>query len=715
MWEVTDSPIQAIVLKVHSLCNLACDHCYVYEHADQSWRSRPVQISGETLKRVAQRLAEYAANEKLDSVAVILHGGEPLLVGPTRLRHICAELTRVLSPVTTPDLRIHTNGVRLSREHLDVFREFGVRVGISLDGGRAANDRHRLDRKGRSSHDRVLRAVELLRLPEYRHLFLGLLCTVDVANDPVAVHDALTALDPPRIDYLLPHSTWENPPPGHGEGNPYADWLLKVFDRWEEQSRPMPVRTFASVLSTLRGGPSLTEAMGLAPSDLAVVETDGTFEQADSLKTAYDGAAATGYDVFHNGFEEFLEHPGVRARRLGLDGVSETCRRCPVVETCGGGLYAHRYSAGRGFDNPSVFCTDLRAFVEGVADRITEHALVPATTDRGELRLAHVELNRTLLARVNTTLAGHPDWDAAWRLLVRLDSDDTTGAYVDTILAHPYLRTALHRSLDGTADLPRLMAATTAAAVLAGVETTLVWQQPGAEVHLPTLGTVRLPGPGRPRFTVTSDGFQVSDGPSDMPARWRPLSTLDLTGRPRLLIDDADPHRDCCPAPVTAPLSPGDLTLFRERLRSAYELLDASAPGPPEGGRHSPHHHHHPARGRRRTTARHTRARRTGCGRRRRPGGSRPRTAPAGTEVEAHRPAGGRGPGRGGQRGRPAARRGERGDRQGGRRLPRPAPCRGTGAGPHRPRPARHLPRPSAHRERHPHGRRTAQGMGGAS
>ena len=29
------------LLKVHSRCNLACDYCYVYQHADQSWRTRP--------------------------------------------------------------------------------------------------------------------------------------------------------------------------------------------------------------------------------------------------------------------------------------------------------------------------------------------------------------------------------------------------------------------------------------------------------------------------------------------------------------------------------------------------------------------------------------------------------------------------------------------------------------------------------------------------
>ena len=30
--------LSQFVLKVNSRCNLACDHCYVYEAADQSWR-----------------------------------------------------------------------------------------------------------------------------------------------------------------------------------------------------------------------------------------------------------------------------------------------------------------------------------------------------------------------------------------------------------------------------------------------------------------------------------------------------------------------------------------------------------------------------------------------------------------------------------------------------------------------------------------------------
>ncbi|MFJ8047318.1 radical SAM/SPASM protein FxsBH, inactivated beta-hydroxylase extension form [Streptomyces luteogriseus] len=583
---MTDVAIRELVLKVHSRCDLACDHCYVYEHADQSWRRMPPLIAEGTLRQVARRLREYVHEEQATSLAVILHGGEPLLAGPARLRSICAELTGALAPATDLDLHIHTNGVRLNRAHLEVFKEFDVKVGLSLDGDRAANDRHRLDHRGRSSHERVLRGLELLRLPEYRHLFQGLLCTVDVANDPVLVHDALVALGPPRIDYLLPHATWDAPPPPGrpGASTPYADWLLRVFDRWEEQGRPVPVRTFDSILSTLRGGPALAEAFGLPDEGIAVVDTDGTITRSDSLKVAYDGAAATGYDVFRHGFREFTERAEVPVRRSG---VSETCRRCPVLATCGGGLYAHRYSTRRGFDNPSVYCTDLRALIEGVAERITERTLAPAVTSADELRQARLRLDRALLAGVNTRLTGSAGWDEAWGLLVRLDSDDITAPHLDAVVSHPYLRPSLIRSWDGVGDAPRFMAMATAAAVRAGVEATLRWEQPSSLIHLPTLGTVRLARPGWVEFHVDAGDFRVrgegraagTDVSSLALEGWRPLASLSLGRGLPLLIDDADPFRDCFSAVVTPLLDPGPLDAFRSRLGTAYALLDEREPG----------------------------------------------------------------------------------------------------------------------------------------
>src|SRR5258708_1147035 len=177
-------PLSQFVLKVHSRCDLACDHCYVYESADQSWRDRPMAISDRGIAQTAQRIAEHAGSHQLGTVQVILHGGEALVGGPGRLRRVATELRSSLRGVCSLDLRIHTNGVLLDEEFCELFVEHNVKVGISIDGDRVANDRHRRYADGPSSYDKEIHAIRLLRTVRFRELFAALLCTSHVGNDP---------------------------------------------------------------------------------------------------------------------------------------------------------------------------------------------------------------------------------------------------------------------------------------------------------------------------------------------------------------------------------------------------------------------------------------------------------------------------------------------------------------------------------------------------
>ncbi len=154
-------PADQFVLKVHSRCDLACDHCYVYESIDQSWRGRPMAISSDVVSQTAMRIAEHVKTHELDRVEIVLHGGEPLLAGVAGLRAVLVELERALGGLCRLDIKVHTNGVLLNEEFCELFDEYGVGVGISIDGDRAANDRHRNYRDGRSSYDAVIRAIQL--------------------------------------------------------------------------------------------------------------------------------------------------------------------------------------------------------------------------------------------------------------------------------------------------------------------------------------------------------------------------------------------------------------------------------------------------------------------------------------------------------------------------------------------------------------------------
>jgi uncharacterized protein len=363
-------PFVEFIVKVHSRCDLACDYCYVYEMADQSWRDRPRAMSAETAELTARRIGEHARSHRLPGVTLILHGGEPLLAGPELIARLVTRTRHWAGPGVEVDAAVQTNGVGLSDGYLRLLRELGVRVGISLDGDAAGHDRHRRFASGRGSYAAV--AAALRRLQRFPELFSGLLCTVDLRNDPVATYRALAGFNPPKIDFLLPHGTWDQPPPGRvpdPASTPYADWLIEVFRDWYVKPQTH-VRLFEEIMQLLLGGASGSEVVGLAPARLVVIETDGSVEQEDTLKAAFAGAPQTGLHVARNALDDALGLPQIVARQIGALALPGQCQSCPVLATCGGGLYTHRHRTGTGFLNPSVYCPDLLAFITYVREQM---------------------------------------------------------------------------------------------------------------------------------------------------------------------------------------------------------------------------------------------------------------------------------------------------------------------------------------------------------
>ncbi len=336
--------------------------------ADQNWRNQPRRMSDAIAKKVALRIGEHASTHGLTEVDVILHGGEPLLAGPDFIRDLVRAIRREMDTGSAVNVSIQTNGMRLDDDFLKLFEQLGIRVGISLDGDAAAHDRHRLFRDGRGSHALVSEAIRRLSRSRYHGLFSGLLCTIDVRNDPLKTYDALLSFDPPAVDFLLPHGNWSTPPPFRDAGassTPYADWLIPIFDRWYRTAET-EVRLFTEILRLITGRPSRSESIGLSPALLAVVETDGSIEQSDILKSAYHGASSTPLHVLRDPFDAALRLPSLVARQIGMDALSPVCRECDIVAACGGGLYAHRYDENSGFRNPSVYCPDLYALVSHI-------------------------------------------------------------------------------------------------------------------------------------------------------------------------------------------------------------------------------------------------------------------------------------------------------------------------------------------------------------
>ncbi|GAA1151469.1 MULTISPECIES: FxsB family cyclophane-forming radical SAM/SPASM peptide maturase [Streptomyces violaceusniger group] len=374
------APLRTFILKVANRCNIDCDYCYVFNSKDQSSRHLPARMSLEVARAAARRIGEHATANGLRDIHVVLHGGEPLLAGPQHMANLLSTVLEAIPPATNVRFELQTNGTLLTEAWLNLFERYGVTVGVSLDGPPAANDRHRLTHTGRSSTASALRGIELLR--SRPHLFAGLLAVVDLANDPVEVHDYLASFEPPVIDFNLPHGTHDDPPHRDDPSVPeYGLWMSRVYDTW--LARPEyqhTVRMLEDIVALSSGVRGSVETLGLAPPTSVVIESNGTIEGVDTLRSVEEGASWLGLDLFNTPFDEAMRHPKLMHRHDSRAALAEKCQSCPLVEVCGGGYLPHRFSAGRGYRNPSVYCADLEHLIRHIQDSLRQHGWNASTS-----------------------------------------------------------------------------------------------------------------------------------------------------------------------------------------------------------------------------------------------------------------------------------------------------------------------------------------------
>lgn len=381
--------IPTYILKIASRCNLECSYCYEYKFADQSWRKQPKIMSLETAGGVAMRISEHAKKHQLERVELCFHGGEPLLVGIEHMTALVKIFRNAVEGICELKMGLQTNGLLLTKEWIEFLNKESILVGVSLDGPPEVNDRNRVDFSQKGSHDQVAAALRLLR--ELGHeIYAGILCVIDVDSDAKVVFNHLAGFSPPNIDFLLPHGTWDMPPPGfsidhnlrlwgwNAQNNAneitcrYGMWMAQVFDLYFSQTSSLiRIRVFEELIRVLLGAEANLESIGLAPARLLTISPSGEIQGVDTLKTVKENACDLGFHVATNTIDEAAVHPAVVARNTGLVSLCKTCQQCPYRYTCGGGYLPHRWSHENGFNNPSVYCADLRYLIDHIHQSLT--------------------------------------------------------------------------------------------------------------------------------------------------------------------------------------------------------------------------------------------------------------------------------------------------------------------------------------------------------
>src|SRR5258706_8594403 len=183
--------VDTVLLKVASRCNIDCSYCYVYHMGDAGWSRGPKAVSRETVEATAEALALLALEQERP-FDIVLHGGEPLLLGPANLRFVISELRRKLP---THSISIQTNGILVNDEILDICASRRVTLSVSLDGPQQVHDRNRVGFTGEGTFERVMQGIDRIRShADSSSLFTGILAVIYPDSDPCEVYDFFKSL-----------------------------------------------------------------------------------------------------------------------------------------------------------------------------------------------------------------------------------------------------------------------------------------------------------------------------------------------------------------------------------------------------------------------------------------------------------------------------------------------------------------------------------------
>ena len=364
--------VDTVLLKVASRCNLNCNYCYVYNMGDDSWRTMPKRVEPVVLAEVCAQLGRLQAAQG-HPFAIVLHGGEPLLLGAARLddlfTRLRAELPRSCS------LNVQTNGILIDNTILDLCAKHHVRVSISLDGPAEVHDRNRKDRRGLDSHAAVLAGVT--RLQSHRaasEMFSGVLAVVDPTSEPDGIYDYFVSLGVPSVDFLYRDGNHAALPFGKAGFNSveYGEWMSRVLDRYLADPCPPRIRFLDDMIRLMLGGSGVKEGVGLTDFGILVIDTDGSVTKSDTLKSTPGGDRfGDHWHVLKSELTDLVRSPDFLESHRMQRPSSSACRSCSELAVCGGGMVAHRYSADNGYANPTVFCADQKLLIARMRDHLS--------------------------------------------------------------------------------------------------------------------------------------------------------------------------------------------------------------------------------------------------------------------------------------------------------------------------------------------------------
>jgi uncharacterized protein len=348
--------IDLLILQPTPFCNINCDYCYLPD------REKSKRMSGD----VIDRTIDLAIRSGLvrDRLNVVWHAGEPLTV-PIAFYHDAFERILVRTPGIVVAHSIQTNGTIIDQRWCELFLKYHVSIGVSVDGPAFVHDRHRKDRRGFGTHDRVMRGIECLKSNSVPFHAIAVV-TADSLLYPDEIFDFFLNLGAFQVGFNI-----EELEGIHGfsslstaSTDRVGVFFRRIYTLQQESTQYLPIREFDRASQSIANVSATEPACGNqqnVPFGILSVDWNGNIS---TFSPELLGSASRTYSNFVFGnvrsdqLENLLENPTFLKLAAEIHaGVQNCATRCEYFAFCGGGAPANKFYENGDFSSTeTMYC-----------------------------------------------------------------------------------------------------------------------------------------------------------------------------------------------------------------------------------------------------------------------------------------------------------------------------------------------------------------------
>jgi len=339
-------------------CPSNCGYCWSSEEDSEL-------MSIETLKKTV----EWLENFRDDTVTVTFHGGEPLLAGldfyQTALPLIKENLEHL-----KPALALQTNLWNLTDDMAQLFSEYKIPIGSSIDGPEELNDYQR----GMGYYKKTMNGFEIAKAHKLKVSFICTFTSHSIKHKEEILNYFLENDLTLKLHPSLPSMRDDNPDEWALSPEDYGELLVYLLDQYLEKMEEIEIMNIDNLAKSVfrRRGTVCTfvDCMG----DTFAIGPDGNIYPCYRFVGMPDYVMGNVYD--NPTMDDLSNSKSWKLLQEFKEFVDLECKKCNYIKFCRGGCpYNALAITDAKVEGVDPHCTAYKRVFKEITDRATAEML----------------------------------------------------------------------------------------------------------------------------------------------------------------------------------------------------------------------------------------------------------------------------------------------------------------------------------------------------